>query len=174
MTLRPFHLTFGIDPGTSGAIAVIHDNKPVALYDMPLMARKAGGDMVDGRGLATLLRKHRVDTHGAAVLVALEQVAAMPGQGVSSMFRFGQADGIIRGVVAAMRMPLVTVPPLRWKGTFGLRGSKASPIEKDATRALAIERFPHLRDLLKRKKDVGRADALFIGLHAYGMNGGQP
>jgi crossover junction endodeoxyribonuclease RuvC len=160
--LRPFHLTIGIDPGTSGAIAILHDGQPVALEDMPCTARRAGGDMVDGGKLSAMLRGYWHEAPGSSVLVALEQVSAMPGQGVSSMFRFGQSDGIVRGVVGAMRLPLVNVNPRGWKKRFGLGGT-----EKDASRSLALERFPKVRHLLARKKDVGRADAAFIALHAY-------
>lgn len=160
--LRPFHLTIGVDPGTSGAIAVLHDGEPVFVADMPCVARRAGGEMVDGGALAAMLRGRWHMATGAAPLVAIEQVSAMPGQGVSSMFRFGQSDGIVRGVIGAMRLPLVNVNPRGWKKRFGLGGT-----EKDASRALALERFPLIRAQLARKKDVGRADAVFIALHAY-------
>lgn len=160
--LPPFHLTIGIDPGASGAIALLHDGVPVAVHDMPVLPRKTVGEIVDGAQLAAMLRGALHGAHGAAVLVVLEQVGAMPKQGVASTFKFGQSDGIARGVIAALGLPLVEVTPQRWKKRFGLGGT-----EKDVARATAIQRFPQLAAALTRKKDCGRADAALMGAWGY-------
>ncbi len=83
----------------------------------------------------------------------------MPGQGLASTFRFGQADGIVRGVLGALRIAFVEVPPATWKKHLRLDGA-----EKDVARSYAIQRFPAIADQLARKKDIGRADALLIAL----------
>ena len=85
----------------------------------------------------------------------------MRGQGVSSTFRFGQADGVVRGVLGALGIGSIEVHPQVWKRYLRLTG-----MDKDAARTYVIERYPELAEQLKRKKDVGRADALLIGLWA--------
>jgi hypothetical protein len=159
MTLR---LHIGIDPGQSGAIAALADGAFVGCWDMPTLTRKAGGELVNANALAAELRGLLPLHSGAAVQVALEQVGAMPGQGVSSMFRFGQADGIVRGVVGALGLALVEVAPVTWKRRFCLTGQ-----DKDAARTLAVQRFPEAAAQLTRKRDVGRADALLIAEWAF-------
>lgn len=161
-TAAPLHLTIGIDPGASGAIVVLADGQPFEFIDMPTAARKAGGERVEPGILAARLRGVLQKAQGAAVLVALEQVSAMPNQGVSSMFRFGQADGMVRGVIGALGLALVEISPASWKKRAGLTG-----MDKDAARALALQLFPAAEPHLRRKKDVGRADALLIARHAY-------
>lgn len=156
-----FRLTLGVDPGQSGAIAAIADGEPAGFIDMPVLTRKAGGQIVDGATLASDLRALIRQHPGAHITAALEQVSAMPGQGVSSMFRFGQADGVVRGVLGALGIGLVEVSPQTWKGRMRLTGTA-----KDAARTQAIQRFPALAGALARKKDIGRADALLIALWA--------
>lgn len=162
MNASPFHLTIGIDPGQSGAIAVLADGAFVAFLEMPVSARKAGGQQVAPGTLAASLRGLLHQFPGVATLVALEKVSAMPGQGVSSMFRFGEAVGIVRGVVGALGLPMVEVAPITWKKAAGLIGT-----EKDAARTLASQLYPDADGYLVRKKDVGRADALLIARHVY-------
>jgi crossover junction endodeoxyribonuclease RuvC len=156
-----FRLTLGVDPGQSGAIAAIADGEPAGFIDMPVLTRKAGGQIVDGARLAAELRALIQRHPGAHITAAVEQVSAMPGQGVSSMFRFGQADGIVRGVLGALGIGLVEVQPVTWKKRMRLIGA-----DKDAARTQAIQRFPSLAAPLARKKDIGRADALLIALWA--------
>jgi len=156
-----FRLTLGIDPGQSGAIAAIADGKPAGFIDMPTKARKAGGEQVDPLVLSEKLRELMGQHPGAYVFAVLEQVSGMRGQGVSSTFRFGQADGVVRGVLGALGIGSIEVHPQVWKRYLRLTG-----MDKDAARTYVIERFPELAEQLKRKKDVGRADALLIGLWA--------
>ena len=89
--------------------------------------------------------------------VVLEQVSAMPGQGVTSMFNFGQSFGVIKGICAAMRLSLHFVRPAKWKKYFNLLNS-----EKQASRTKAIEIFPEISNKLSKKKDINKADAILI------------
>lgn len=152
-------LTLGVDPGQTGAIAALADGVPAGFIDMPTFARKAGGQQVDAASLAAKLRDVLMQHPGAYVVAILEQVNAMPDQGSASGFRFGQSDGIVRGVLGALGIGFVEVPPATWKRHLKLTGC-----EKDAARAQAIQRYPDAANDLGRKKDIGRADALLIAL----------
>jgi len=159
LTLR---VVLGIDPGQTGGIVLLADGRVDAVIDMPTFARKAGGQQVDpyrlSRDLGAALSRHP----DAYVLAVIEQVSAMPKQGSSSGFRFGQSDGIARGVIGCKGIPLIEVPPAVWKKHLGLTNA-----EKDAARGMAIQRFPEAADQLQRKKDIGRADAMLIALWAW-------
>ena len=147
--------TVGIDPGQTGALAVLNGGKITAILDMPTSARLHGkGLQVDGYTLSTWLLE---ETAGHNVQVLLEAVSAMPGQGVASMFRFGESLGVILGVCAALQLPIQWIRPVDWKRKAGLIGK-----DKDASRTLAIQRHPEVSDMLTRKKDSGRADAICI------------
>jgi crossover junction endodeoxyribonuclease RuvC len=160
VTLR---LTIGIDPGLSGALAILADGKLIALHDMPTVERTQGkGDQVDGALLAGILRGLRAAHSGADVLCCLEKVGGFRGQGGASMFSFGQAEGIVRGVLGALGIAIVEPRPQTWKKRF-----RIDKQEKDAARELAILMFPAFREQLKRKKDGGRADAALIAAWAY-------
>lgn len=141
-----------IDPGLTGAIAFI-DASGAHVEDMPTM-----GDgkhrIVDAANLSAMIEVRTPE------IAYVERVSAMPGQGVSSMFKFGRSVGVIEGVLGALEIPVVYVTPQSWKKHAGLIGTA-----KDAARMAAIQRFPRLAEDLKRKKDGGRADALLIGLY---------
>jgi len=154
-------LTIGIDPGLSGAIAFLADGEFAHVADMPTAGRgKAGRQVVNCAALAAMLREHLAAYPGASVIAAVEQVGAMPKQGLSSTFRFGESCGAVAGVLAALRIPVIRPAPQVWKRSFGLIGA-----EKDAARGVAIDRFPDAP--MARKRDHGRADALLIALWAY-------
>lgn len=156
-----YRLTIGVDVGLSGAIAILADGDFCDVADMPTAGRgKAGRQCVNSAQLAAYLREHVAAHPGASVLAAVEQVGAMPGQGVSSIFRFGQSYGCVLGVLAALRIPVVQVTPQVWKRAHGLIGA-----DKDASRGIAIERYPDAP--LARKRDNGRADAILIAAWAY-------
>ena len=91
------------------------------------------------------------------VAVIVEQVNAMPGQGVTSMFNFGQTFGAIKGVCAALELPIFFVRPSKWKKHFELINSS-----KDASRTKVIEMYPTLSSQLAKKKDVNKSDAILI------------
>lgn len=137
-----------IDPGAvNAAMAVFRDGEPLFVDDI----RTTNG-MLDSVALAKALADMRV-AH-----VVVESVHAMPRQGVSSTFKFGMGCGIIHGVVGALRLPMTLVSPGQWK-TFHALARR----EKDASRQLAIRRWPQLERYLARKKDADRAEALLIG-----------
>jgi len=96
------------------------------------------------------------------IKVIIEQVSAMPGQGVTSMFNFGQSFGILKGICSAMQLPMYFVRPAKWKKYFNLINS-----EKDASRTKAIEVFPYFSSELSRKKDSNKADAILIASFYY-------
>lgn len=147
-------MVVAIDPGQTGAIAIYDEGKITALIDMPTSARLHGsGQQVDAYALATVLMEHKA-TFGEAII---EAVHSMPGQGVSSMFRFGESVGIVLGVLGALQIPVRWVTPTKWKKAAGLTGK-----DKDAARTLAIQLHPEVADMLTRKKDVGRADSILI------------
>jgi len=146
----------GIDPGLSGAIAILNDNKVLELYDMPVMAEgKKNKKQLNSAQLVKLLKSKINNNEEIAVVV--EQVNAMPGQGVTSMFNFGQTFGAIKGICAALGLPIFFVRPSKWKKHFDLINSS-----KDSSRTKAIEMYPLLSDELSKKKDVNKSDAILI------------
>jgi len=136
-----------IDPGSvSAAYAVLSDDGAAfAVGDMPVADR-----MVDAAGFVGLLEEWPL--LDAAII---EDVHAMPKQGVASTFRFGMGCGIVRGVVLAMGLPLYLVSSGKWKKHFSLDS------DAEKSRALAIRYWPGCREL-SRKKDHGRAEALLL------------
>lgn len=152
----------GVDPGASGAVAILEDTgQLVQVFDMPAVEIQVGGKAkrrVAPEMLASELRLYNV--HGTVAVV--EQVSAMPGQGVSSMFAFGQAYGLVLGVLAGLWIPTKTVTPSAWKKALKLNTGK------DAARAKAAQLWPQMAGEFKRVKDDGRAEAALIanwGLH---------
>ena len=154
-------LICGIDPGQTGAIALINADtkKLIEVVDMPVTTRLSGkGKEVNAYLLSEILKdmnRYVLDIEQ----IVIERVHAMRGQGTTSMFNFGRSLGVVEGVVAMMDIPTKWVTPQAWKKKFGLLKK-----EKDAARALVISMYPGQLDLFKRKKDGGRADALLIGL----------
>mgnify|MGYP006236540047 FL=1 len=146
----------GIDPGLSGAIAVMHDKKVINMYDMPVMAEgKKNKRQLNSSQLVNIIKENINEDEDTIVVV--EQVNAMPGQGVTSMFNFGQTFGAIKGVCAALRLPIFFVRPSKWKKHFELINSS-----KDASRTKVIEMYPTLSGQLAKKRDVNRSDAVLI------------
>ncbi len=158
MTLR---LTLGVDPGQTGAIALLADGRSVGFIDMPVSARKAGGQEVNAAELAARVRGVLQQHSGAYVMAVLEAVHTMPKQGIVSAGRFMESFGIVKGVLAALGVGYILVPPQMWKKHLRLTGC-----DKDAARTLVIQRFPECAENMKRKKDVGRADALLMAHYA--------
>ena len=146
----------GIDPGLSGAIAVLQDNKVEEIFDVPVMTDgKKNKRQLNSAQLVKLLKDNIKDNEEIAIVV--EQVNAMPGQGVTSMFNFGQTFGAIKGICAALNLPIFFVRPAKWKKHFDLIKSS-----KDASRTKAIEMYPSISDKLSKKKDVSKSDAILI------------
>ena len=128
----------GIDPGLSGAIAILENKKVLKIFDMPVMSEgKKNKRQLNSAQLVNIVRENINNNEEIAVVV--EQVNAMPGQGVTSMFNFGQTFGAIKGVCAALRLPIYFVRPSKWKKHFELINSS-----KDASRTKVIEMYPYL------------------------------
>ena len=146
----------GIDPGLSGAIAILENNKVLNIFDIPVMSEgKKNKRQLNSALLVSLLRENLINNEEVAVVV--EQVNAMPGQGVTSMFNFGQTFGAIKGICAALNLPIFFVRPSKWKKHFELINSS-----KDSSRTKAIEMYPKLSNQLTKKKDVNKSDAILI------------
>ena len=146
----------GIDPGLSGGIAVLENNRVLSIFDMPVMSEgKKNKRQLNSAQLVTLIKENIKSSEDVAVIV--EQVNAMPGQGVTSMFNFGQTFGAIKGVCAALGLPIFFVRPSKWKKHFELINSS-----KDSSRTKAIEMYPAFSNQLAKKKDVNKSDAILI------------
>ena len=144
----------GIDPGLSGGIAILQNNKIKDIFDMPVMAEgKKNKRQLNSAQLVNLL-KQNIDEE---TIVVVEQVNAMPGQGVTSMFNFGQTFGAIKGICASLGLPIFFVRPAKWKKHFELINSS-----KDASRTKVIEMYPAISNKLSKKKDVNKSDAILI------------
>ena len=153
-------LIIGIDPGIAGAICFLENGEVKDVIDMPTMAEgKKNKRQINGRQIFNeiLLRIENYELNNINVIV--EQVSAMPGQGVTSMVNFGQSYGVIKGICAAMQLPIFFVRPAKWKKHFDLINS-----QKDASRTKVIEMFPKISPILSRKKDANKADAILIAI----------
>ena len=147
---------FGIDPGISGAICVLKEGKILEVYEMPTMIDgKKNKRQVNGSQVTNIIKERLKEDQETIVVV--EQVNAMPGQGVTSMFNFGQSFGVIKGVCAALSLPIYFVRPTKWKKHFNLIKTN-----KDASRTKVIEAYPEISSKLSRKKDSNKADAILI------------
>ncbi len=156
-------LIIGIDPGISGSICFFENGKIVEVVEMPTMIEgKKNKKQINGSQIYNEIIKRINELNKQDVRVVVEQVSAMPGQGVTSMFNFGQSFGIIKGICSAMRLPVYFVRPAKWKKYYNLINS-----EKDASRTRAIEIFPYFSNQLSKKKDSNKADAILISSFYY-------
>ena len=169
MSDRVSRWILGIDPGLSGAIAYFQINEfnklqLVGIKDMPVMASMKGkGNVLD----LFELRRLFLPVIGLVECVYLEGVTAMPGQGVSSMFKFGGVAMAPEAMAVAFEMKVKHLYPSSWKRAAGLIGKP-----KDASIALAKTEYPTFAEMLKRKKDEGRAEAILIGHFGHLKHGG--
>ena len=156
-------LIIGIDPGISGSICFFQDGKIVDVVEMPTMTEgKKNKKQVNGSQIVNEISEKIKELDKREIKVIIEQVSAMPGQGVTSMFNFGQSFGILKGICSSMQLPMYFVRPAKWKKYFNLINS-----EKDASRTRAIEIFPYFSNQLSRKKDSNKADAILIASFYY-------
>ena len=151
-------LIIGIDPGISGSICFFEDGKIIDVLEMPTMAEgKKNKRQVNGSQIYNEISKRINKIKKQDIKVVIENVSAMPGQGVTSMFNFGQSFGVIKGICAALKMPIYFVRPMKWKKYFNLIKTN-----KDASRTKVIEIYPNISDKLSKKKDSNKADAILI------------
>ena len=156
-------LVIGIDPGISGSICFLQDGKILDVIEMPTMTEgKKNKKQVNGSQIFNEISERIKKLDKNNIRVVIEQVSAMPGQGVTSMFNFGQSFGILKGICSAMQLPIYFVRPAKWKKYFNLINS-----EKDASRTRAIEIFPYFSSQLSKKKDANKADAILIASFYY-------
>ena len=152
-------IIIGVDPGISGAISIIENKKILEIHDTPTMIEgKKNKRQINGAQVTNIIKKKL--NGEKEVVVVVEHVNAMPGQGVTSMFNFGQSFGEIKGICAALSIPIYFVRPTKWKKHFNLIKTN-----KDASRTKVIEAYPEISDKLHRKKDSNRADAILIALY---------
>jgi crossover junction endodeoxyribonuclease RuvC len=151
------NMTIGVDPGMSGALAILEGERLIQIIDMPVVEVEINGKLK--RRISPEMLVSELGMYLDFVTCAyVEKVSAMPGQGVSSMFAFGEALGLIRGIFAGLRVPCFLVPPSAWKRTLKV------PQGKDASRAMAAQLWPLNAAEFKRVKDDGRAEAALIAL----------
>ena len=156
-------IIFGIDPGISGAISILENKKVIEVFEMPTMIDgKKNKRQVNGSQLTNIIKEKLNENKEKEIAVVVEHVNAMPGQGVTSMFNFGQSFGVIKGICSALSLPIYFVRPTKWKKYFNLINS-----EKDASRTKAIQIFPYISPQLSRKKDANKADAILIACFFY-------
>lgn len=148
------------DPGLNGGGAILTRDALLACFDLPTIG-EGSQRRIDAANLADLLREH-----GPYLVAYVEQASARPGQGVSSMFRFGQAYGSILGVIGALAIPVRHVSPAKWKKALGLNN------DGETSRARAIETWPTQAELFARKRDHNRAEAGLLAL--YGLRECRP
>tara|TARA_Y100000992_G_scaffold47603_1_gene27662 strand:- start:60 stop:554 length:495 start_codon:yes stop_codon:yes gene_type:complete len=156
-------LIIGIDPGISGSICFLEEGIVKDVVEMPTMAEgKKNKRQVNSSQIFNEISQRIKKIDKKNIKVVIEQVSAMPGQGVTSMFNFGQSFGVLKGICSAMSLPVYYVRPAKWKKYFNLINS-----EKDASRTRAIEIFPYFSAQLSRKKDSNKADAILISSFFY-------
>ena len=156
-------LIIGIDPGISGSICFFEDGKILDVINMPTMTDgKKNKKQVNGSQIYNEISERIKKTGDQNIRVVIEQVSAMPGQGVTSMFNFGQSFGILKGICSAMQLPMYFVRPAKWKKYYNLINT-----QKDASRTRAIEIFPYFSSQLSKKKDSNKADAILIANFYY-------
>ena len=156
-------LIIGIDPGISGAICFFEDGQVKEIIDMPVMAEgKKNKRQVNGPQTYNEISSRINKFSKKDITVVIEQVSAMPGQGVTSMFNFGQSFGVLKGICSAMQLSMFFIRPVKWKKYFNLIKT-----EKDASRTKVIEIFPYISSELSRKKDSNKADAVLIASFFY-------
>lgn len=153
----------GIDPGVTGAIAMIYgDTREVVIHPMPIQAKRSGNkNEIAAAQLFALL-----PANPGGSMVAIEQVASRPGQGVAAMFSLGDSFGVVRACIAIYGAQYITITPQSWKKFAEIPPKSAK--EYSVTRALQL--YPEVRPIINRKSDHGKADALLIAHFAY-MNG---
>ncbi len=139
-------IVFGIDPGVSGALSIYEHKKLKEVIDMPTMSEgKKNKKQINAAQLASEIKERVNGSEDVAVVI--EHVSAMPGQGVTSMFNFGQSFGVIKGICSALTLPIYFIRPVKWKKHFNLIGSS-----KDASRTKATELFPNFSNEMSKKK----------------------
>jgi len=146
-------LIIGIDPGISGSICFLQDGKIVDVVEMPTMTEgKKNKKQVNGSQIVNEISEKIKELDKREIKVVIEQVSAMPGQGVTSMFNFGQSFGILKGICSSMQLPMYFVRPAKWKKYFNLINSKKMRAEQEQLRFFLIflTNYQEKKILIKR------------------------
>lgn len=154
-------IQIAVDPGLTGGIAVLSNGRYYRVWSMPTEAKRTKGNQVDCVGLLSIAREIKALVGKQEILVAVERVGAMPKQGVSSMFSFGDSVGCARTFAAFFQAPVDYVPAAVWKKAMKLNERKQYSL------ARARRAFPAARELLLLRKHEGRAEALLLALYLY-------
>lgn len=152
-------MILGIDPGLDGALAFMDDDE-LLIYDIPTLNIERNGKnkrQIDLQKLVSILQIYKVDH------CYLENVNAMPGQGVSSMFQMGRGYGQIEMALAALNIPVTYVTPQKWKKAL------AVPKDKDGARQRASQLMPQWAHNWGLKKHSDRAEAALIAKYGKGQ-----
>ena len=135
-------LIIGIDPGISGSICFLDNGKILDVIEMPIMTDgKKNKKQVNGSQVYNEITKRIKQFEKNQIRVVIEHVSAMPGQGVTSMFNFGQSFGILKGICTAMQLPMYFVRPAKWKKYFNLLNSEKMLAEQEQLKYFLI--FQH-------------------------------
>jgi crossover junction endodeoxyribonuclease RuvC len=148
-------ITGAVDPGKTGALAVVNELGDVETADMPLTDE----GIVDGAAVLRFFIERDVE------IVIMERVHALPHDGKVSAFNFGFTNGVLRGVAQCMGLPHKLTTPQTWKRALGLLKA-----DKSASRELAMKMFPRAADQFKRVKDHSRAEAALLAAWHLGMH----
>lgn len=143
-----------IDPGFTGALAFLDESRNLRVVDMPILQYSSKTE-IDAIALVALLKHRSID------LCVIEDVHAMPHDGVASAFRFGFGTGILHGIVYSRNIPIVRIRPSVWKPAMGLDREKSTSLMR------AKKEFPKQSKLFSRKKDHDRAEAALLALFAF-------
>ena len=148
----------GIEPCISGANCFFESDIIKDVIEMPVMADgKKNKRQINGPQIVNEIQKRIENIPKKNIFVVVEHVSAMPGQGVTSMFNFGQSFGVIKGICSALKLPIYFVRPVKWKKYFNLIKT-----DKEDSRSTAIQIFPYISSKLSKKKDNNKADAILI------------
>ena len=157
-------IILGVDPGKTGALAVVQVEKKqgvvLAVLDTPTHAISKGKTEVDAVQIANWIENKR--SNFGIDHAYVERVSSRPGQGVVSVFDFGKSYGAVMGVLAAIKMPTTFITPAEWKRNLRV------PSDKKASRGRASQLMPSSSTYWPLVKHDGRAEAAMIGL--YGAN----
>ena len=148
----------GIDPGFTGAIAMLGGGNPPDVEDLRVIGEKTT-KRLDAVWLYHVLKRIRCEhrARGDQAVAVIERAQTMPGQGIASASRYVSTYAVAIAMCEVNQIPTRTVSPGVWKVGMGLRG-----LGKESSRELALRLFPSCRTQLSRKKDHNRAEALLL------------
>ena len=166
-------IVIGLDPGKSGAIAVLGTGAVPSIYDVNCMEVESASTgktkkVLDINNIVEILRPYspvEFPSLRGGVTAGIEKVHAFHGQGVTSAFDFGMSYGILLGVLTSLGIPYTTIEPTRWKKAVMDGMGK----EKEASVVRAMQLYPEMAYFLSYPGRAGkmvfkhdRADALLI------------